>query len=133
MYLHQAILVPLLVPSIVQEQAGTALLRDDASDEGRVQAQVSGYSLNRNLVSPQTYYVCLSSPPYHGKSCGIGKGRLTHPTTAHFPLEQVYQRNNSSFEENIETSTALSALTVDRELQRQYPRMTRGIEQLLSS
>lgn len=105
MYLHQAILVPLLVPSVMQEQAGTALLRDDASDECRVQAQVSGYSLNRNLVSPQTYYVCLSSPPYHGKSCGIGKGRLTHPTTAHFPLEQVYQRNNSSFEENTGTSS----------------------------
>ena len=68
MYLHQAILVPFLVPAVVQEQADTALLRDDGSNERWVQAQVSGYSLNWDLIFPQAYDVCLSSPLYRGKS-----------------------------------------------------------------
>lgn len=90
-YLHQAVLLPSLVPAVVQEQAHTALLGHDATDERWVQAQVSGYSPNRDLVSPQAYKVCLSSPPYHGISCCVGKGRLTHTPvqTPCFPLEQV--------------------------------------------
>lgn len=105
MYLHQAVLVPFLVPAIVQEQANTALLRHDGSDECRVQAQVSGYSFNWHLIFSQAYNVCLSSLPYHGRSCGVGKGRLTHPPIQNprFPLDWVYQRTNLSFEENTAT------------------------------
>lgn len=105
MYLHQAVLVPFLVPAIVQEQANTALLRHDGSDECWVQAQVSGYSFNWHLIFSQAYNVCLSSLPYHGRSCGVGKGRLTHPPIQNprFPLDWVYQRTNLSFEENTAT------------------------------
>lgn len=75
-YLHQAILLLSPVPAVVQEQPNTALLGHDGTDERWVQAQVPGYSLNWDLVSPQAYEVCLSSSPY-GISCGVGKGRLT--------------------------------------------------------
>lgn len=98
-YLHQAVLLPCPVPAVVQEQPHTALLGHDGSDERWVQAQVSGYSPDGDLVSSQAYEVCLGSPPYHGISCGVGKGRLTHTPvqTPCFPLKQIYQRNNSGF------------------------------------
>lgn len=78
-YLHQAEPLPALVPAVVQQQAGTALLRDDGSDERRVQAQVPGDSLNGDLVFPQANDVRIRRPPQSSNACSWGRGSLTHP------------------------------------------------------